>query len=46
VQRLMRVMGLEAIHPKPRPSLAGKGWNRSHSRDYAAFLGLLLPEPP
>ncbi len=25
VQRLMRVMGLEAIYPKPRLSLAGKG---------------------
>src|SRR3954470_8142973 len=25
VQRLMRLMGLEAIHPKPRLSLAGKG---------------------
>jgi putative transposase len=25
VQRLMRVMGLEAIFPKPRLSLAGKG---------------------
>jgi putative transposase len=25
VRRLMRVMGLEAIHPKPRLSLAGKG---------------------
>src|SRR3954469_10693863 len=25
VQRLMRVMGLEAIYPKPRMSLAGKG---------------------
>src|SRR5206468_11330615 len=25
VQRLMRLMGLEAIYPKPRMSLAGKG---------------------
>ena len=25
VQRLMRLMGLEAIHPKPRLSLAGRG---------------------
>ena len=25
VQRLMRIMGLEAIYPKPRLSLAGKG---------------------
>ena len=25
VQRLMRVMGLEAIYPKPRLSLAGRG---------------------
>ena len=25
VQRLMRVMGLEAIYPKPRLSVAGKG---------------------
>ena len=25
VQRLMRVMGLEAIYPKPRLSLAGEG---------------------
>ena len=25
VPRLMRVMGLEAIYPKPRLSLAGKG---------------------
>ena len=25
VQRLMRLMGLEAIYPKPRLSLAGKG---------------------
>lgn len=25
VRRLMRVMGLEAIYPKPRLSLAGKG---------------------
>src|SRR3954471_19166575 len=25
VQRLMRVMGLEAIHPEPRLSLAGRG---------------------
>jgi putative transposase len=25
VQRPMRVMGLEAIYPKPRPSAAGRG---------------------
>jgi putative transposase len=25
VRRLLRVMGLEAIYPKPRLSLAGKG---------------------
>ncbi len=34
VQRLMRVMGLEAIYPKPRLSLAGKG-----HRIYPYLLG-------
>ena len=32
VQRLMRVMGLEAIYPRPRLSLAGKGHRISSYR--------------